>query len=232
MQSRDLHTWDVTPEEAVRLQRELAKLIQASPLSATIRVVAGVDVSYQPGTDTMYAGIVVVELPDYVVLEMQSAQQQISFPYIPGLLSFREIPVVLQAFQRVSVWPEVILCDGQGIAHPRRLGIASHLGLLLDCPSIGCAKSRLYGRYDAQHLGEYAGSSTPLSDPQGAIIGAVVRTKTRTNPVFVSPGFRADVSSAVDLVLRCCRGYKLPEPTRLAHQFVNQVRHADDNHAN
>jgi deoxyribonuclease V len=134
---------------------------------------------------------------------------------------------LLQAFQKLTSFPDVVMFDGQGIAHPRGIGIASHMGLFLDCPSVGCAKSKLTGIYDANTLQKTAGSFTPLQTGDGTVIGAVVRTKSNTHPVFVSPGFKADIATSVELVLKCCKGYKLPEPTRLAHHLVNRVRRED-----
>jgi deoxyribonuclease V len=186
--------------------------------------VAGADVSYNVGSDQFYAGVVVLELPQFRVIEESVAVEKSLFPYIPGLLSFREAPVLLRAFERLTCCPDVIIFDGQGIAHPRKIGIASHIGLFLDWPSIGCAKRKLTGTYDENALGNSAGSVTPLRTKRGRVIGSVVRTKDRVKPVFVSPGHKTDIATAVDVVLKCCRGYKLPEPTRLAHNLVNRVR--------
>lgn len=224
MRIKSLHSWDLPPDEAVRLQKDLATHIRLEPALSDIRYVAGADVSYQPKGDRFYAGVVVLTYPELQQVQEVCAIDTSPFPYIPGLLSFREAPVLLQAFQQLMVKPDVILCDGQGIAHPRGIGIASHLGLFLDCPTIGCAKSKLYGVYQERELSETAGSSTPLRAPDQQIIGAVVRTKNRTKPLFVSPGHHINCELSVQLVLACCRGYKLPEPTRLAHLFVNRVR--------
>jgi deoxyribonuclease V len=191
-----------------------------------LTLVAGADASYHRGSNQIYAGVVVVRLPDLHVVEEQVAIGITDFPYVPGLLSFREAPVLLQAFQKVISRPDVVIFDGQGIAHPRRMGIAAHLGLFLDIPTVGCAKSWLTGQYDERMLPETAGASVPLMAKDGPQLGAVVRTKTRIRPVFVSPGHRADVNAAVTAVLQCCKGYKLPEPTRLAHLLVNRVRKA------
>lgn len=218
------HAWTVSPQEAVRIQKTLVTQIRLTPLPSTLRLVAGADLSYDKGSEQFYAGVVVVQLPQLQLVERASAIGRTSFPYIPGLLSFREAPLILEAFNKLSCLPEVLICDGQGIAHPRGFGIACHLGLFLDCATIGCAKSRLTGYYDADALPKTAGASVPLSTKAGDIIGAVVRTKYNIKPLFISPGHKADIASAVEYVLRCCQGYKLPEPTRLAHLFVNQIR--------
>jgi deoxyribonuclease V len=224
MRVNRLHSWDVTPQEAVQIQQELTHNIQLAPVPPTIRLVAGADVSYNIGSDRFYAGIVVLQFPELDLVEESVAIGTASFPYIPGLLSFREAPILLQAFQQLSSVPDVIIFDGHGIAHPRRIGIASHVGLFLDSPSVGCAKSKLTGVYEADTLQRTAGSFIPLHTTEGTIIGSVVRTKHNISPVFVSPGFKADIASSVELVLKCCKGYKLPEPTRLAHHLVNRIR--------
>ena len=224
MQVKSLHSWDLQPTEAVRLQKALAAQIRLEPEIADVRYVAGADVSYNTGSDRFYAGVVVLTFPGLHLVQETVAVDSSPFPYIPGLLSFREAPILLQAFQQLPITPDVILCDGQGIAHPRGIGIASHLGLFLERPTIGCAKSKLYGSYQEQELAETAGSSTPLRAPDQHIIGAVVRTKQGAKPLFVSPGHLIDCTLSVQLVLACCQGYKLPEPTRLAHLFVNRVR--------
>lgn len=224
MQVLDLHSWEVSAQEARRIQREFAHRVQLCPLPSAIRLVAGADVSYHVGSDRVYAGVVVLQFPKLSVVEETTTAGTVSFPYIPGLLSFREAPVLLQAFRKVTQQPDVVLFDGQGIAHPCGMGIASHVGLFLDRPTVGCAKSWLTGRYDPAALQEHAGAFTRMFAKDGTCIGAVVRTKTKIKPVFVSPGCQADVETAVKLVLNCCRGYKLPEPTRLAHQLVNRAR--------
>jgi deoxyribonuclease V len=227
MQIHELHSWEVTPREAVHLQQMLTRRIRLEALPPAIHLVAGADVSYNKGSDRFYAGVVVLQFPELSLVEESVAIGNVSFPYVPGLLSFREAPVLLQAFRKLFSQPDVILFDGQGIAHPRGIGIASHMGVFLDCPSVGCAKSKLTGLYDASKLRKTAGSFTPLQLEGGRMIGAVVRTKDNTHPVFVSPGFKADVPTSVELVLNCCQGYKLPEPTRRAHNLVNRIRRED-----
>jgi deoxyribonuclease V len=216
-----LHAWDLSPREAVALQRELAGRIVTGPPLTECRIIAGADVSFDLHSSTFYAGVVVLQLKDFAVMERRSAEAESTFPYISGLLSFREAPVLVKAFERVETRPDLVMCDGQGIAHPRRLGLASHIGLWLDVPCAGCAKSRLTGHY--QEPGPEAGSQSSLLD-KGEVIGSVVRTRSGVQPVFVSPGHRIDLASAVRWVLACCRRYRLPEPTRLAHHYVNEVR--------
>ncbi len=179
--------------------------------------------SYNRFSSTFYAGVVVIRMEDFAVVERRAAVAESTFPYVPGLLSFREAPVLLQALEAVESEPDLVLCDGQGIAHPRRLGLASHVGLWLDRPCAGCAKSKLTGQY--KEPAAAPGSRSPLTD-HGAIIGSVVRTKARVQPVFVSPGHRIDLDSSVRWVLAACRRHRLPEPTRLAHLYVNEVRTA------
>jgi len=220
----ELHSWDVSPKEAVRIQHRLQDEIQLAPLSDQIERVGGADISYNLGSDQLYAGVIVLQLPELSVVEESVVVGTMTFPYVPGLLSFREAPMILRAFDQLTARPDVLVCDGQGIAHPRGIGIASHLGVWLDYPTVGCAKSRLTGDFDATALSETAGSSTPLYSQAGYAIGAVVRTKRRTKPVFVSPGYKADIASSQALIVQCCRGYRLPEPTRLAHHLVNRVR--------
>jgi deoxyribonuclease V len=221
MKIHRLHRWDLSPEEAVALQRELAaRVVTDTPLNEC-QLVAGADVSYDRYSSTFYAGVVVLRTDDFRVVERRAAVAESTFPYVPGLLSFREAPVLLRALELVESEPDAVLCDGQGIAHPRRLGLASHVGLWLDRPCLGCAKSKLTGRYTEP--GPHAGDRSPLTD-RGVRIGSVVRTKDGVQPVFVSPGHRIGLDSSVRWVLATCRRHRLPEPTRLAHLYVNEVR--------
>ncbi len=213
------HPWDVTSEEAKAIQSQLAPLVTETPLTSPILTVAGIDVSF-PTNDVARAAIVVLSYPDQTPLEQVTAQLPVRFPYIPGLLSFRETPVVLEALKKLNTLPDVLICDAQGRAHFRRLGLASHLGILLDHPTIGCAKSRLVGTF---HMPDQEkGSSTWLYDNRDdeEIIGAVVRTRTRVSPVYVSVGHKIDLPTAIEVVLTCALKYRLPEPTRLAHQVA------------
>ncbi len=210
-----MHQWDVTPGEAIAIQQRLRSQVQMTNgiALAEIKTIAGVDASYR---DEARAVIVVLTFPALEVVEEVVAARASAFPYVPGLLSFREVPVVLDALEKLTVRPDILMCDGQGYAHPRRLGLASHLGVYLDMPSIGCAKSRLIGSY--HEPGPNPGDRAPLMD-RGEMIGMVLRSKSRTNPLFISSGHRVDLATAVELVMRCLRGYRLPEPTRLADRL-------------
>ena len=225
MRYETLHTWDMTPEEAKHQQTEMRRLVSLTDGFGDIKTVAGVDLSLNDEANEGHAIVVVLSWPDFAVVEARYATAPLKMPYISGLLSFRESPVALEAFAQVERAPDLIMVDGQGQAHPRGFGIACHLGVLLDVPSVGVAKSRLYGQYDADALGEAAGSTVDLRDRAGRhVIGSVVRTKPRTNPLFVSPGHKVSVPSATRLVLDCVRGYRLPEPTRQAHNLITEYK--------
>ena len=220
---KPLHRWIVGPSQAIRLQRELADRVRVEPLSENIRLVAGVDATASSDGRWLLAGVAVWDLLRTELLETRLARRPAHFPYVPGLLSFREVPAVLAAVRRLRVTPDVFLFDGQGQAHPRRFGLASHAGVLMDVPSIGCAKSRLYGRH--QDPATRRGSRRPLIDPSdGQTIGAVVRTRDRVKCVYVSIGHRTTLADAVHLVLGCHGGYRIPQPLRLAHQLVTARR--------
>jgi deoxyribonuclease V len=216
-----LHDWPTTQAEAVELQRRLAGKVVVDTQPPSCEWIAGADISYNKHSSTVYAGVVVLRTSDLTLVERKGVVAESPFPYIPGLLSFREAPVVLKAFALLTHRPDAVMCDGQGLAHPRRFGLACHLGLWLELPCFGCAKSRLVGAFEPP--GEEAGAASPLTY-HGEVVGSVVRTKKRTNPVFVSPGHRIDRESAVRLTLATCRGYRIPEPTRQAHLFVNELR--------
>jgi deoxyribonuclease V len=211
MKARDLHPWDVTPQEAIRIQSRLRGAIIREGDPGDIKMIAGVDISVKD--ETACAAVLVLTYPRMEPVEEQVIKKRVRFPYIPGLLSFRETPAILEAFERLRCVPDLIIVDGQGIAHPRRLGIASHLGLLLEVPTIGCAKTRLLGQHPEPD--RRAGCYSWLMDGE-EIIGAAVRTKDGTKPVYVSVGHKLGLESAIKYVLGCCRGYRLPEPTRLA----------------
>lgn len=221
MKIPDLHPWDVTPKEAIRIQEKLREKLVFRPPKKPIRLLAAGDVSYNSGDEISFGAFLLFRFPDLILLEKAWAVDKISFPYIPGLLTFREAPILLKVFSQLSQKPELLLLDGQGIAHPRSMGIAAHLGLLLNLPAIGCAKSRLCGIYEEP--GSEKGSTAPLKD-RGKTIGTVVRTRTGIKPVFVSPGHKMDLSTSKKVVLTLCRTYRLPEPLRQAHVFVNRLR--------
>ena len=208
------HPWQVTPAEAKEIQIKLAGKVIRSGDVENPSLIAGVDISVKKWAKTGTAAIVVLGYPGLEVVETRVETGPIDFPYVPGLLSFREVPLLLTVCEKLTVAPDLILVDGQGIAHPRRIGLASHLGLCLDTPTIGCAKSRLCGVHET--AGDKAGSYTDLVD-KGEVIGAVVRTRPGVKPLYISIGYKINQSSAIDWVLACCRGYRLPEPTRLAH---------------
>ncbi|HEY1379035.1 MAG TPA: deoxyribonuclease V [Gemmataceae bacterium] len=221
MKVHRLHSWDLSAAEAIALQHELAEQVNVTVPLGRCELIAGADVSYNRYSDVIYAGVVVWRAADNTVVERVSAVTETHFPYIPGLLSFREAPALVEAFARVTSQPDVVMLDGQGIAHPRRMGIASHVGLWLQVPTVGCAKSRLYGKFEPP--APEAGSTSPLLAGK-QVVGEVVRTKDRVNPVFASPGHLIDTPGAVRAVLAGVRGYRLPEPTRLAHLYVNEER--------
>lgn len=218
MRVRQLHKWDISPTAAVALQRELAgrlRLDRTLPENA-VRTIAGVDLSPPDSESGRVRGAVVVAAwPSLEVVEVSTAEGIADFPYVPGLLSFREAPILLEALAGLRTTPDVILVDGQGTAHPRRFGIACHLGLAIDVPTIGCAKSRLVGTH--QQPGEEKGAWTPL-EHGGDTIGAVVRTRTGVRPIYVSPGNNINLESSVRWALACSPRYRVPVPTRLAHR--------------
>ena len=214
MKIAELHGWQLNPAEAMALQRQLAAQVSRSGGVAEPRFIAGVDIAVGKAGGMAAAAVVVLSYPELRLVETKVAHGKLDFPYIPGLLSFREAPLTLAACQQLTVVPDLVMVDGHGIAHPRRMGLACHLGLFLDIPTIGCAKSLLCGQH--KKPGEQPGSTAEIVD-RGETIGAALRTRLGTKPVYVSTGHRIDLQSAVRWVLACCRGYRLPEPTRLAH---------------
>jgi len=209
------HAWDISPAEAQEIQRQLRGRVLVEPLDHQPEIIAGVDVSVK--SEQARAAVVLLSYPDLVPFQATTAEMPLSFPYVPGLLAFREGPVTLAALEQLEDRPDVLMFDAQGLAHPRRMGLATHLGVLLDTPAVGCAKSRLCGAY--MEPNEQKGSWTPLID-RGEVIGAVVRTRDGVRPVFVSTGHRVDLKAAVALVLDCATRYRLPEPTRWAHRVA------------
>ena len=215
------HSWDLDPTQARAVQADLAPLVNRATPLPIIQTVAGADISYDRGGATLFVAVVVVDVETLKVVEKVSLAVPATFPYVPGLLSFREAPPILQAFAKLQSRPDVLITDGQGLAHPRRLGIACHLGLLLDLPTVGCAKKRLCGRYDEP--GVARGDCSPLTD-QGEVIGAVLRSRRAIKPLFISVGHRADLDTALALILRLTPRYRVPVPIRLAHVEVNRLR--------
>ncbi|MDO8637912.1 MAG: deoxyribonuclease V [Dehalococcoidia bacterium] len=214
MKANPLYEWNVSTAEAKEIQLRLAGQVSRIHAINNPKFVAGVDLSPPDKEGIARGAVVVLRLPELELVEVQTALAKPGFPYVPGLLSFREAPVILAACEKLKLSPDFILVDGQGIAHPRRIGIASHLGLLLNIPSIGCAKSILVGK--SEEVGAEVGSWSPLLD-KGELIGAALRTRKGVKPVYVSIGHRVDLEAAIHWVLACCGGYRLPEPIRLAH---------------
>ncbi len=213
-----LHEWDVTPKQAVAIQRELRDRVITQDDFGELRRVAGVDVGFEDGGKVTRAAVVLLSLPGLAPTEKALARQPTRFPYVPGLLSFREVPAVLEALGSLSTPPDMLLCDGQGYAHPRRFGVACHLGLWTGLPSIGVAKTRLIGEHGP--VPEGRGEWCPLTDKE-EVIGAVLRTRGGVKPIYVSIGHRVSLESAVDIVMRCTPRYRLPETTRQADRLAS-----------
>jgi len=222
MQIKNLHKWDLTPKEAIQVQNDLKDRLASNWKESPVLTVAGTDVSFSKEDNMLYAGIVVFSYPELEIVEQSSYTCEAAFPYVPGLLSFREIPPLLEAFKKLKTAPGVIICDGQGLAHPRGFGLASHLGLILDIPTIGCAKSRLVGE-TYKDLGANKGNFVNLYF-KGRLVGAVLRTKDSVSPLYISVGNNIDLMKCIEIVLSCCTKYRLPETTRASHNLVNKVR--------
>ncbi|MBZ5487371.1 deoxyribonuclease V [Halomonas aquamarina] len=219
-----LHEWNLAPQEAIALQKELAQRLELTDRIDPVTHIAGMDIGFEDDGDTTRAAVVLLKwdpatAPDLAVVEQIVHREPTRMPYIPGLLSFREIPAALGAFKKLSTRPELVMVDGQGIAHPRRLGIAAHLGLWLDLPTIGVAKSRLYGKHE--EVGERRGDWTALT-ARGETIGAVLRSREKVKPIFVSPGHRMSLETSLSWVMQCLGRTKLPEPTRLADRLASR----------
>ncbi|MBN2455500.1 MAG: endonuclease V [Sedimentisphaerales bacterium] len=233
---RKLHDWNLSYKKAVELQRHLASKVRFSPLKKVPRLIAGLDCTISKDGQRILAGAVVIRMANFEVIETANAWRKVHLPYIPGLLSFREAPACIAAVEKLQNKPDIFIVDGQGIAHPRRLGLAAHLGLFFEKPTIGCAKSRLTGYFEEPppEKGTYSllkdkKGRTPETShgPRAAsdeIVGAVVRTRTNVKPVFVSVGNKCLLKEAIEITLACALKYRLPEPTRLAHQLVSRLR--------
>ncbi len=234
MQIKKLHTWNLSYSQAIALQKQLAPQVQQTELKTKPKTIAGLDCALSKNKGKIVAAVVILRMPnvtrdlwgpikqtDFEIIETATASQKLTFPYIPGLLSFRESPVCIAAVEKLKNEPDAFMTDGQGIAHPRRFGIAAHLGLFFDKPTIGCAKSRLTGSFEepAAEKGAYS----PLND-RDDVIGAVVRTRSNVGPVFVSVGNKCLLKDAIEITLAWTTKYRLPEPTRLAHQFVSKLK--------
>lgn len=224
MKHQRLHSWRVTPPEAVKIQSRLRSKVELADRLPPIRRVAGADLAFDLDADRAIAGVVIYKFPEMQEIERLSGKSEITFPYVPGLLSFREAPALLKVLTRVKNTPDLIFCDGHGYAHPRRFGITSHLGLLLDTPTIGCAKSLLIGTHGP--LSMDTGAWTPLRDGD-EVIGAVLRTRKGVNPIYVTQGHRVSLPTALKLVLAVLDGHRVPRPTRDADRFVAAVKRGE-----
>lgn len=235
MQTKNLHGWNLSYSQAMALQKRFAHQVQFAPLKKPPKLIAGLDCALSKDGQQILAAAVVLRVPDVVrglweplkqpdfeLIETATARQKLTFPYIPGLLSFRESPVCITAVEKLKNEPDIFIIDGQGIAHPRRLGLAAHLGLFFDKPTIGCAKSRLTGTFEDPPLEK--GAYSPLKDGE-EVIGAVVRTRSNVEPVFVSVGNKCLLKDAIKITIDSTTKYRLPEPTRLAHQLVSKLKH-------
>ena len=234
---KKLHSWNLSYSRAREVQADLACKVEFTPLKKSPKLIAGIDCAFSKDGQRILAVVVVLQPPQFELVETVGASRKVTFPYIPGLLSFREAPVCLAVVEKLQKQPDVFIIDGQGIAHPRRLGLAAHLGLFFDKPTIGCAKSRLTGTFEdpPPQKGTYSLLKDKKSwknetshEPQTTsdeIIGAVVRTRDNVEPVFVSVGNKCLLKDAIKIILDCTTKYRLPEPTRLAHQMVSKLKH-------
>ena len=220
---KPLHSWNVSVEEAIQIQEVLKDLIILIRPSSTVKTIGGGDVAYSKKGDLLFGAMVVLSFPDMKILDSATANGKIPFPYIPTLLSFREGPILIKTFKNLKIKPDVMIYDGQGIAHPREMGLASHMGLWLDLPSIGCAKTPLIDKVTSP--GSLKGNVAWIQR-EGKKVGAVLRTKERVKPVFVSPGHRIDLMTSIRIVLESCQGFRIPEPLRRAHQLAERIGHS------
>lgn len=226
MRINELHRWDLELAEAKSIQESLRHMVCLSGFPGRFELVAGVDVAYSKRSNLLFGGLVVLRYPGFEIVEEQYSVDTVRFPYIPGYLSFRESPVILRLFEQLHMEPDVVIVDGQGVAHPRGLGIAAHIGVIIGLPTIGCAKSLLCGQFTG--LGVKRGERVPIYF-EGNLCGYAIRTKEYKNPVFVSPGNLISFDDACDVVLRCTTKYRVPEPTRVAHIMVNRFKKRYEN---
>lgn len=214
------HKWNLSEAEAILLQQELAQKVIQEDQFNKITYIAGVDVAYQKKGDRLIAAMVVLDAQTLAIVEESVVTDKLSFPYIPGLFSFRELPPIVKAYEQLSIKPDLVVCDGQGFAHPRRFGLACHFGVLMDIPTIGCGKTRLTGSFDP--VGEKRGDRSDLID-NNEVIGQVLRTQNGINPLYVSIGHKVQLDTACKWVLHLCQQYRQPETTRMADQLVNKL---------
>jgi deoxyribonuclease V len=211
----------LTIGEATAMQQELRENLSLGPFSGEIKTIAGADISLELYSETVYAGIVILSYPDLQPLSYSLVKGKTTFPYVPGFLAFREIPAIMEAFHQIPAKPDIIMFDGNGILHARRMGIASHFGVLTDTVTMGCAKKKLAGKFEEP--GPERGDASPVTD-KADTIGYALRTKVNVKPVFISPGHKMSLADSLDIGLKCARKHRLPEPTRRAHEFVNLFR--------
>ena len=208
-------------QDAIALQRELSTQIRIEPLKKSVRIIGGADISFNRNETRVFAGIVLLSYPDLEVIDKITVISETHFPYIPGLLAFREIPPLMEAWEKLSLKPDVMIMDGHGIAHQRRTGLATHFGILANIPAIGCAKSRLRGKHEEVENTLHA--SSPLMD-RGERVGTALKTKLNCKPIYVSPGHLITLEQSEEIITQCIGKYRIPEPTRLAHLLVNEFR--------
>ena len=218
------HKWNVSPKEAIEIQKRLKQKVRIEPLQKEVKYIGGADISFNRGESTVYATIVVLRLSDLEEVERSLVVGTIDFPYIPGLLSFREVPILWEAWQQLKQKPDVLVLDGHGIAHNRRFGVASHFGILADVPTIGCAKKIFVGTH--QELSEEAGNMVGIYD-ENELLGAVLRSRSKVKPIYISVGHRITLPDALRIMQQCITKYRLPEPTRQAHLIANELRRGD-----
>jgi len=223
---KTLHSWKVSVEEAIQIQKALRDRLILKNTLKEVRRIGGGDVAYPKDRNFLFAAVVVLSFPKMETIEIVTARGEIPFPYIPGLLSFREAPILIKAFQQLEIKPDVMIYDGQGIAHPRGFGLASHMGLWLDLPAIGCTKTPLVG--DFIYPGSSKGSFE-LIQKEGKEVGAVLRTREKVKPLFVSPGHRIDLQMSIQIILTTCSRFRIPEPLRKAHQASRNMLHLEIN---
>jgi len=219
----------LTPAQAIAYQHELRRQIQIKSLDKPIKIIAGSDISFNKNSEIVYAGIVLFKYPELTITGNATAISRTSFPYISGLLAFREVPALLEAWEKLDIKPDLLVLDGQGIAHERRLGIATHFGLITNAPTIGSAKSRLAGKYEEP--GNKIFAQSPMYD-KGELIGTALRSKINCKPIYISPGHHINMEQSVEVIKNCIRGYRIPEPTRQAHLLVNKIRIEDGENLN
>jgi deoxyribonuclease V len=219
---KSLHSWNVSADEAIQIQENLRSRIILKTDFSKVRTIGGGDVAYSKKRNLLFGAIVVLSFPQMDTLDIAKAYGMVRFPYIPGLFSFREGPILIKTFQRLKTKPDVMLYDGQGIAHPREFGLASHMGLWLDLPSVGCAKTPLVDEFTSPGSSK---GSFELIRRKGKEVGVVLRTKDNVKPLFVSPGHRIDLPTSIQLILESCQGFRIPEPLRQAHHVSREIMH-------